>query len=90
MMAPQTDGQLLKEFAAKRTDVTLTIGKRLGPTKSSYVLRAANSEYDDFAFCDQDDVWAPAKLQYAVEALEQYSSDEPLSIARLSNMWTRP
>lgn len=71
--------RLLKEFAAKRTDVTLTIGKRLGPTKSFFtLLRAANSEYDYFAFCDQDDVWAPAKLQYAVEALEQYSSDEPL------------
>jgi glycosyltransferase involved in cell wall biosynthesis len=71
--------RLLTEFAARRTDVTLTIGKRLGPTKSFFtLLQTAHSDCGYFAFCDQDDVWAPSKLEHAVEALEQYSSDEPL------------
>jgi glycosyltransferase involved in cell wall biosynthesis len=76
-----TDGtqQLLAGFAAERRNVTLVSGKRLGATQSFLTLLAgSDTQSDYFAFCDQDDVWRPVKLQDAMEMLEQHSSDEAL------------
>lgn len=76
-----TDGtiQLVTEFAARRSDVALISGRRLGVTQSFLaLLQAADGGCNYFAFCDQDDVWEPKKLQNAVEMLERYSPSEAL------------
>ncbi|WP_460593015.1 glycosyltransferase family 2 protein [Frateuria aurantia] len=41
------------------------------------VLRAAVGGGDYYAFCDQDDVWDPDKLQRAIEVLAQRRIDQP-------------
>ncbi len=42
---------------------------RLGPS-GSFTELLGQVETEFFAFCDQDDVWAPHKLSWAVEALD--------------------
>ncbi len=45
-------------------------GENLGPSRSFLdLLRTASPEAEYFAFCDQDDVWLPDKLQRAVAAI---------------------
>ncbi|MHB8528494.1 MAG: glycosyltransferase family 2 protein [Caulobacteraceae bacterium] len=45
-------------------------GDRLGPARSFLeLLRSVPDDFDYYAFCDQDDVWAPDKLARAVERL---------------------
>ena len=40
-------------------------------------LLARSGEADVFAFCDQDDVWLPDKLQRAIQALATVEGDVP-------------
>lgn len=76
-----TDGtvSLLEKWAAGRSGVCLLRGLRLGVTNNFFALlgnQDEDSEY--FAFCDQDDVWLPEKIERAVLALREYAADEPL------------
>lgn len=76
-----TDGtfQLVAEFAARRSDVRLIRGRRLGITQSFLaLLQTADRSCDYFAFCDQDDVWEPKKLQDAVETLQRHNPGKAL------------
>ncbi len=41
------------------------------------VLRAAAGRADYYAFCDQDDVWDPDKLQRALEVLRSVPEEQP-------------
>ena len=50
----------------------LVRGENVGPGRSFLLaLREADRGADYFAFCDQDDVWLPGKLQRAVNALQE-------------------
>jgi len=74
-----TDGtySLLSAWAADRTNVSLSAGENLGAIKSFfYLLQNAGSDCKYFAFCDQDDVWLPDKVERAVAALGRYGCDE--------------
>src|SRR6185369_14462358 len=52
-------------------------GPNLGPAASFLeLLRTAPDDADYYAFCDQDDVWLPGKLERAVEQLTA-SAGEP-------------
>jgi len=54
-------------------------GPRLGVANNFFALlgnQDEDSEY--FAFCDQDDVWLPEKIERAVLGLREYAVDEPL------------
>ena len=71
--------EILGRFAATRSNVRILSGARLGPARSFFeLLREAHLDCAFFAFCDQDDVWLPHKLEDAVLALGQYSSQGPL------------
>ncbi len=75
-----TDGtcEILRGFAASRSNVRIIPGTHLGPARSFFeLLRDVDSECHFFAFCDQDDVWLPHKLEDAVLALQQNCSQEP-------------
>jgi glycosyltransferase involved in cell wall biosynthesis len=49
-------------------------GARLGPAASFLdLLRSVPAGFEFYAFCDQDDVWAPEKLDRAVHALRDVS-----------------
>lgn len=73
---------LIKQFAAEYDNITYdlcgNIGWRLGFIEA---LRRCGS-YDLYAFCDQDDVWLPEKLESAVDLLEtKFNHDIPLLYA---------
>lgn len=73
---------LLEEWTAGRPYIHLLPGPRLGVTKNFFSLLANqddDSEY--FAFCDQDDVWLPGKIERAVASLRECSQEGPLLYA---------
>lgn len=50
----------------------------LGYQKSFWILLQNCPIADYYAFCDQDDVWSPEKVESGVRALEKYENDKPL------------
>jgi glycosyltransferase involved in cell wall biosynthesis len=75
-----TDGslRLLQEWAVGRPKVRLSDGPNLGVTNNFFtLLQNAEEGCDYFAFCDQDDVWLPDKLERAVRTLGGYPREEP-------------
>ncbi len=69
---------LLSAWAVGRQNVRLRFGENIGAMPSFFDLLengSALAEY--FAFCDQDDVWLPDKVERAVSALSRCRSDEP-------------
>lgn len=46
-----------------------------------YGLKNIDQQYKYYAFCDQDDVWMPDKLQSLLEILEQTDKSKPTMIA---------
>ena len=73
---------IIKQFQTKlaalgrKNSVYLTEGENIGVTGSFFTLaEAAERNYDAFAFCDQDDIWHPDKLERAASALQAYQAD---------------
>lgn len=69
---------VLSEWAAGRSNVSLHRGENLGVTNSFfYLLRNAAPECEYYAFCDQDDVWLPDKVERAARTLESCDLNTP-------------
>jgi len=69
---------LVREWAEGKSSVILLSGPRLGAAKNFLTLLAHPDEGSDyFAFCDQDDVWLPNKIERAVEELRRHDADVP-------------
>ncbi len=67
---------LLKEYISSHSAGPKIIllesgGKNLRCPASFYQILRECAPADYYAFCDQDDVWYPAKIQWAVEAAEE-------------------
>lgn len=64
----------------KKYDLTWYQGDHQNVQKGFFELlkKAANTEYNYFAFCDQDDVWDSEKIKIAIEALIKLDSNKPL------------
>ena len=61
------------EDTDRRNRIFFIQGENIGVTSSFFTLAdAAESGYDGFAFCDQDDVWHPDKLTRAASALSTH------------------
>lgn len=58
--------------------VILDEGKNVGFARSFYKLLKSAIDGDYWAFCDQDDIWMPEKIQRAVEWLEKQNNQIPL------------
>ena len=67
--------QKILEVNSKYHDLKWYQGKHKNVQKGFYELmqKAAEFEYDYFAFCDQDDVWDKDKLFIAVESIKDYN-----------------
>lgn len=70
----------LTAWAKEKPNVHLLQGgPRLGVTDNFFtLLKNASHGCAYFAFCDQDDVWLPGKIERAVSVLQTYSQREPL------------
>ncbi|MEQ1636894.1 MAG: glycosyltransferase family 2 protein [Methylococcales bacterium] len=66
----QTIG-VLKKYAEKYSNMTLLEGNNLGVINSFYHLlkQCPSNPKQFYAFCDQDDVWQPMKLENALRQL---------------------
>jgi len=71
--------RVISAWARGRSNVIVTSGPTLGPTRSFFSLLAnADLKGDYFAFCDQDDVWLPEKVRRAVTLLGKEGINLPL------------
>ena len=69
----------LEKWAFGRPNVCVLRGPRLGAIDNFFtLLKTPDSESEYFAFCDQDDVWLPDKLERAVEAIREYPGNQPV------------
>lgn len=62
--------KILKEYE-QSGQIFLQIGKNMGYIESFFQLLEYCGESEYYAWCDQDDVWLPGKIQRAVEVLEK-------------------
>lgn len=73
-----SDGTLeILSTMEKAGRITLLTGNNLGFGPSFMTLLQEVSEGDYWAFCDQDDVWMPQKLEWAIEWLELQNDSKP-------------
>lgn len=71
--------ELLSDWARGKSNVRLSRGDRLGPASSFFtLLHGADPDCEYFAFCDQDDVWLPEKIDNAVSMMKTADKTRPL------------
>src|SRR5262249_47639110 len=71
---------IIQEFGAAlrgRNEVVLVCGPRKGFVTNFLTALCRAPETNYYAFCDQDDVWEPDKLERALFILEKVSTDRP-------------
>ena len=64
---------IIKEYQNKYSHITLLEENNCGVERSFeklYLFSSVHSDCDYFAFCDQDDVWFPEKLENSISALQ--------------------
>ena len=70
---------LLERWVAGRPGSALLQGERLGVVDNFFSLLSYPDDRSEFfAFCDQDDVWLPGKLERAVAVIRARPTDEPV------------
>lgn len=64
---------------SERLNLRIIQGMNIGPCQSYFeLINQADSNADYFAFCDQDDIWLPAKISRAIECLSKEHTNQPL------------
>ena len=75
---------ILKEYVQSNNNVEVIFGENIGVIKSFYSLLKQNDFYGElYAFCDQDDIWLPNKIERAVSILKKNSQENTLYCAGL-------
>ena len=68
--------KIVKEFMDNNDNIKLVEGKNLGFIKSFFeLLKLEQADY--YAFADQDDVWLPDKIAFAVKSLDKLDNSKP-------------
>jgi rhamnosyltransferase len=81
-----TDGTrlLLEKYNNDYDNIELKLEDNIGCNASFFKLLEYAADHDYYAFCDQDDVWLPDKLQIAYDALSKEDNEKPLMYASSS------
>lgn len=80
--------ELLREYAQKYPNIEYSVNeknKRFTYNFLDMLFSVKDTEYDFYAFSDQDDVWLPEKLSRAIGKLEE-RSDSPHGVLYCSNL----
>lgn len=69
-----TTVEILKEYESSRGNMTILVEQNVGAARSFhrlawYAYKDMPQKYDWYAFCDQDDVWIPEKLDVSIGSL---------------------
>ena len=68
--------KIVKEYMENYNNIKLVEGKNLGFIKSFFeLLKLEQADY--YAFADQDDVWLPDKIAFAVKSLDKLDNSKP-------------
>jgi len=71
--------KILREYADKNNCIEFYNEENVGYAKSFWnLIHKAATEYDFYAFCDQDDIWDKEKLYKAVNLLNKENQNIPL------------
>lgn len=70
---------ILQEYE-KKGEIILFRGSNIGYGRSFLQLLKCTEEGDYWAFCDQDDVWLPQKVEWSLEWLNAQESNIPLLV----------
>lgn len=69
--------QIINYFSNMNDSITATVSHNLGVVSSFFqMLKESSSEFDYYAFADQDDVWCEDKLSAAIAKLKLCSNNE--------------
>ena len=63
--------EIIKKWSRKIKIIQIPATQNLGPALSFIELIKVCPNYDYYAFCDQDDIWDPDKIEVAVNKLQQ-------------------
>jgi len=79
--------KIVDEYINNHENIMLIKGSNLGFVRSFNSLLSENiaDDYEWFAFCDQDDVWLPDKLEKAISKLKQ-TNDTKIPLMYCSNL----
>ena len=70
--------KILRNFSLCHQNVFVEYGENVGVSKSFLrLLLGTSGKADYYAFCDQDDIWMPGKVERAVQRLELIDSSTP-------------
>lgn len=80
--------KILFEYREKFPNkITIVLGENIGWKRSFFELLSFAKQnsvvYDYYAFCDQDDIWLPTKLQRAVEKMGELNTNIRLYCSNL-------
>lgn len=73
--------EVIKEYQKKTDKITLlpSDGRNLKCPGSFYEILRECEPSDYYAFCDQDDIWYPQKIEWAVEKLQETEKKETVN-----------
>lgn len=63
---------IIENYQKKFTNIILIKGYNCGPAKSFWKLLQISREAEFYAFCDQDDIWLPNKLNQGIDCISEY------------------
>lgn len=70
--------KILRSFSCCHQNVFVEYGENIGVRESFFrLLLETFGKADYYAFCDQDDIWLPGKVERAVQKLELIDSSTP-------------
>lgn len=70
--------KLLQDQASHNKLILHTSDTNLGPAASFFRLLETSGDAGFYAFCDQDDIWDPDKVEVAVSAISKFSPELPV------------
>lgn len=71
--------QILESYRQSHSNILVTKGENLGAAKSFFhLLLHADKMCDYFAYCDQDDIWKPDKIERAVAMHQKEDQTQPI------------
>jgi len=71
--------EIIKEYMKKYSNIDLYLGENLGYAKSFWnLVKTSSSDYDYYAFCDQDDIWEENKIISAIQLIEKENKAKPV------------
>lgn len=76
---------IVEEFISKKLiNINLYAEDNVGPIESFFKLLEYASDYDYYAFCDQDDVWDNDKIAIGINSILQLESESKLYCSSLN------